>query len=449
MLLFTLLSCTSASHPTSWADCPDPTCRHETLHQAWQEENEVVLATLPSLDPIEQETLVQHLLGQYPQQQQTLCAALPPDSAGGQRCARVQARPHLTQGVRHEVEAFAPRAGGGPSRNILQQPKTAPTDWPVGTQKMLGNCSPTAACTREKAQEAAIAGNLETAGTLCRAAEPVQIEVYWECLFETAEVLAAAKRYPAWDQAARLCNGSEKFVHGCLHHTVALALPDIPGADDFTTEHIDAARSAEQTYIAAVGGAKIGEHYADRMWALWTWQAFLHAEATTGQLLPVLPDRAAPHIRVAAAYHMLQSHTDWSVSLDTLTGALSAALAVQAQPEAPSGKAHTPTLKKAAGFWPEDRRGEEGIPAIFCAGDSRRPTDSDPEIDTALAVLEAAGRLARRPPAEFFVRVVQDTDAPEVVRWTAARILTAQDPQAAAALTADALTPLIERRLKP
>ena len=448
-MLLLLLGCTDASAPasTSWADCPDPTCRHETLETAWASEPESVLAALPGLDPVEQETLVQFLLGNYPQQQKMLCDALPPDSPGGQRCARVQARPHLTQGRHRPIDSFTARKASGPSQSVLPPPKTPPPDWLDLTDSLLGDCDPGGECVREKAAEAALSGDVRAAGAICKNGASVQDESYWECLFETAEVLAAAERYPSWGLSARLCSASAAFIHGCLHHSLALALPDIPAADAFDTASISDAQQAAAAFSEAVGGHGMGILYVDRVWALWTWQSYQHASTVTGQLIAVLPQAATPHIRLAAAYRLMASRTDWSISLDALSTALTTALTERTAP-ATSGPRHTPVIGKQAGFWPEDLPGEEAIPAVYCAGDSRRATDTDPDTDARLAILEASGRLSPPPPADFFAAVVKDAGEPEVVRWTAARILQALNPEAAAALQVEALTPLIETRLR-
>lgn len=447
-MLLLLLSCTDTSvpAPTSWADCPDPTCRHETLEASWASEPEAVLAALPGLDPVEQETLVQFLLGNYPQQQKMLCDALPAESPGGQRCARVQARPHLTQGRHRPIDSFAARTASGPSQSVLPPPKTPPPDWLDLTQSVLEDCTPGGSCVREKAAQAALSGDVRAAGAICKNGASVQDESYWECLFETAEVLAAAERYPAWGLSAQLCSASASFIHGCLHHSLALALPDIPAADAFDSASIDEAKDAAQAFSAAVGGHGMGTLYVDRMWSLWTWQSYLHASDVTGQLISVLPAVAVPHVRLAAAYQLTASRTDWSVSLDALSSALNQSLADRTTPTRTTR--HTPVIGKQSGFWPEDLPGEEAIPAIYCAGDSRRATDDDPDTDARLAILEAAGRHAPPPPAAFFAVVVQDPGAPEVVRWTAARILSALHPEAAATLQVEALTPLIEKRLR-
>ena len=451
MLLFLLLGCTDAPAPepaSAWTACPDPMCRHEILAQSWQTEPDVVLASLPGLDPIEQQTLVQFLLTSHPQQQPTICGALPADSPGGQHCARIKARPHLTQSKNRQVTAFTPRPGGGPSRNILLPPRAEPASWLRREKIALGECGKDTTCVTEKASNTALEGDLETAGTICRSGVSSLEETYWECLFETAEVIARTKRSSQWAQAVTLCVATQSFVHGCLHHTLTLAMPDIPPADSFSAADIEAARQAAADFSAAVGGGELGGLYADRMWASWTWQAYFHADEITGQLAAVLPEAAQPHIRLAAAYRMLESRTDWSVSLDALSTDLQSTLARQTPPES-DGKTHRPTSRKRPDFWPEDQAHEDTIPAIYCTGDSRRATDPDPSIDRMLAILEASGRLKNSsPPADFFARVIQDTAAPEVVRWTAARILSAQDRSAAAALSVPDATPLIAGRLR-
>jgi hypothetical protein len=449
-MLLLLLGCTDAPAPVpqtaGWAACPDPICRHETLDQSWQTEPEVVLATLPDLDPIEQQTLVQFLLTSHPQEQQRICGALPESSPGGQHCARVKARPHLTQSKNRQITAFSPRPGGGPSRNILLPPRVGPAPWEGRDRIDLGDCARDTACVTERAISAALSGDLAMAGTICRSGASSLEETRWECLFETAEAIARTGRSSQWSQAVTLCVAAQSFVHGCLHHTLTLAMPDIPPADGFSPADITAARQAAADFSSAVGGGELGGLYADRMWASWTWQAYFHATEVTGQLLAVLPPEAHPHVRLAAASRMLEAGTDWSVSLADLHDTLDAILARQDPPQS-HGTLHRPTSRKRPDFWPEDLAHEDTIPAIYCTGDSRRATDPDPGIDAQLAILEAAGRLDSPPPSEFFANVVRDTDAPEVVRWTAARILSGRDRDVAATLVGVDLTLLIRGRL--
>ncbi|MFT5681973.1 MAG: hypothetical protein ACI8RZ_002891 [Myxococcota bacterium] len=449
-MLLLLLGCADApapEAPTGWAACPDPICRHEGLAQSWQTEPDAVLATIPTLDPVEQLTLVQFLLTDHPQQQQQICAALPAESPGGKHCARAKARPHLTQSKHRQITTFTPRPGGGPSRNILPPPKSEPAAWLSRDRIDLGDCGKDAECVTERATNTALSGDLNAAGTICRSGASSMEEVYWECLFETAESLSRTKRSAQWSQAVVLCNATESFVHGCLHHTLTLAMPDIPPADGFSTENIEAATQAAADFSAAVGGGELGALYADRMWASWVWQAYFHTETVTGQLVPALPEAAQPHIRLAVAYRMLEDRTDWSTSLADLLAALDSNLARQDPPQS-TGKVHRPTSRKRPDFWPEDHAHEDTIPAIYCTGDSRRATDPDARIDAMIAILEAAGRLKSPPPSDFYARVIQDSTAPEVVRWTAARILSARDPAAAASLVVPDATPLIAGRLR-
>ncbi len=450
LLLALLTGCGAAEPAETWADCTEPMCRHALLEQTWAASPQQVLDSLPGLDEQEQVMMVSLLLRSHPDQTATICAGMSPDSAAGQECSRVEARPHLSNGLLQPITAMGSRAGGGPSQNTLPPPRTEPPSWlgdaTARASSALEGCAPLSPCVRERAGVAALT-NIELAGAICYAgAGEHDRKFYLDCVFDAAESLSASAGASGWAQAARLCNAAENFVHGCLHHTVSLVIPDVPPADRPDIASIEEVRRAVATVSAAVGGHALGELYADRIWSQWTWHAYAHAETVSGTLIPLLPPQALPHIRVAAAARMLRG-ADWSTSLPALADALADALAVVDAPVTTPARRYEVGYKKVSGFWPQDNPQEGSIPATYCAGDGRRPVAKDARIDLQLAILEAAGRQEHRPPASFFAAVIQ-SDAEEWVRWTAARILAGLYPQDAAALSLSAPSPLIESRLR-
>lgn len=381
--LWAVLAC---GGPTAWVDCTDADCRQQALVQAMAETPQAVEQAFPGLDPTEQAVLIDLLARENPQAVEPLCRRLPPESPAWQRCARLKERPHLSMQAPRERPPPPVRAGSGPFSSHLPPPEGAlPTvDLPC----------------QDRSDEAAS-----------------------ECLFRAAEALVQRSGPAALPQALAHCAAAGPFQIPCTEHVVVLGLPPIPPADRATRADVDAA-VATIAVLRELAGPELADDYEDMAWARWTAQSFATATAPTGALLDALPPLAAPHVRMGLAMHVAQGTPDlrtWMTALQAL---------VDSRPPIPDGPAGgaPPRLDKPTDFWVKELPTEAAVPAGFCLGPGRRATAQDPGLDSMIALLEAAARQSPPAPDTFFLSLIGGPD-PELVRWTAARLAVALNPQ--------------------
>jgi hypothetical protein len=415
-VLFIALSC--APEPEVIVeDCLELPCMIQRLLPAFDQDASATLARLAERGPVEQEALVRHLIEARPDQLEEICRGLGPDSAAWSVCVRLRDRPHLIRGRRAEpAPAPGERAASGPAQRHPPVPASAPDA--SRSDPLVRDC-----------QQRFVGDQRQLS----------------ECLFRGAEALADAERWGASERVVQLCVAAGDFSHGCLHHSISKLLPDVPAADRAAPEDLEESLAALASIEAAVGPA-LAPLYRDFYWSIWTVHSFLHAETIDGRLLRVLPPEAHPHVRMAAVHRALQRQPPerWAgleASVEHFSSLLEQAGTARA------GSAHRPDKRKARDLWPDDlvRGGEDRVPAVFCLGPGRRPTSDDPGMDLQLAVLEASARLSSPPPASFYLEVLEG-DGPDVLRWTALRVLGALYPERAAALDMSDEAPLLRVR---
>jgi hypothetical protein len=412
-LNLSLMACSPAPGD-ALALCGDAACRQQRLLGAFDAAPGETLALLGGLEPVEQEALVRTLAEQRPDALELGCDRLERGSPAWSLCARSKARPHLVRGRKDPAAQGPPvrEAAGPASRHpVVPPPRGAvPKD------------SAAACAERSSGLPASQA----------------------ECLFQHAEALAQAEGWRASERVVALCVAAGDFVHGCMHHSLAMMLPPVPAADRVTSEDLIEATQALSALEAAVG-EELAASYRSFFWSLWTLHAFRAAQRVDGRALAVLPSEAHPHVRMAAAFRWLQLERHPEPDLEAWTRTLEAALAQPGEPR--PGSRHAATLWKARDFWPDDLRaaGEQHVPAAFCLGPGRRPVSEDPREDLQLALLEASARLAAPPDAAFYADLVQRSESP-LLRWTSVRLLGALYPDALAALDLSAAPPLVRAR---
>jgi len=412
--LIPLLSC--GPQPVSDLQaCDDAACRQQHLLAAFDADPQDTVALLGDLEPVQQEALVRILAEQRPDDLEASCGAVAAGSPAWAICSRLRERPHLVRGKRGTAAEEQPtRTAQGPVSRHPPIP-TAVADPPVATVQACAERFP----------------GLDAAQA--------------ECLFQAAEALAGSERWRATARVVPLCVAAGDFVHGCLHHSIATMLPPLPAADRAAPEDLTETLQAVDALATAVGEAH-ADVYASFFWSMWTAHSFRAAQRVDGRLLEVLPPQAEPHVRMAAAFRMLQLQgANLVPDLEAWTVALEAALADPGV--ANPGSRHDATLWKSRDFWPDDliRAGEQNVPAAFCLGPGRRAISSDPHEDLQLALLEASARLNRPPAQDFYVGVVQG-DGSLLVRWTAVRLLGALYPDAVSQLTLQDQPPLLRLR---
>jgi hypothetical protein len=408
------LGCGQPAAP-EFAACPDGSCRLATVEQAYIADPQGTMALLADLDPVEQEALVVALGRAHPEALASLCDGLPADSAALGSCRKMQQRPHLAQATPAATPVATPTA-------TREAPGPAGRHPPVPSP-----AAPSAAAC--EAQPACVCDDAgQRPGQACEAKPSAAMQR--ECWFAEAEALARRCR---WEQAPWvlwLCARSEGFANGCVHHSVSLMLPDLPPAD--AAGPADAAEAGRAVVaIEAAVGAEQAPLYRDFFWALWTSRAAHHAVTMDGRLLAVLPSEAWPHVRDAVAFETLRRE-----GLPPGASLADAVALVRSRLEQPGttreAPRFAPTIWKARDFWPQDldtaREGQ--IPAGYFMGPGRRAVVPDPDLDLALAVLEASAQQSPPPPSDFYSVVVMDDQRHLVLRWTALRLLIGIHPQA-------------------
>jgi hypothetical protein len=415
IVLLAMLAGCGPEPVTDLAGCPDAACRQQRLLEDFDADPEATVAMLGELEPVEQEALVRSLAVARPDALEGSCAAAAPRSPTWSICGRLKERPHLIRGKkRAEPEATRPRLAPGPDSQHPPVPALAGAEDLPAAQD----------CARRFA------------------ALPKGRD---ECVFQAAEALARAQGWRATPEVLTLCVGAGDFVHGCLHHSLATLMPPVPAADRAAPEDLTEALAALEA-LRSVVGPELADAYESFFWGLWTTHAFRHASHVDGRLLQVLPPEAQPHVRVAAAYRLLQLHgVESQPALEAWVEELGAALADAGS--ASPGSRHEVTLWKARDFWPDDMRkaGEHEIPAVFCMGPGRRALADDAGEDLRIALLEASARLEQPPAAAFYAQVL-DGQSSLTLRWTALRLLGALYPEALTSLDLSGAPELLRAR---
>ena len=438
-----------------FADCEDAICRSERVLPGWEANPDAVLEVLPTLDGVEQVALVRAIAAAWPTDVARLCEGLPSGVPAAPECARLRGRPHLSiAGRARVVEQVVDREGGGTASGHLPLPDLGPAPWEGGTAgetaAAVGDCGTDATCVRDAAIAFALARDIRSAGLACRGGHADDESAANECLFQAAEALAQKGKWPAFKDVLTLCTGAGWYATPCLDHTMAFSVPDISPADRPGRDSVDEARDAV-AFMQEVIGEDLAPYYRDQFWSRWTMWAFQNAREPDGTLLKVLPEEAAPHVRMAAAWVLLDKRATLRVTLEGAVAGVAAALAEQGSLLPTSPRRHPSSLRKTLNLWPDDLVGsEEGtLKSIFCLGPGRRATSADPALDLRIAVLEAAGRVQRPPATSFFLDAALDPDEDRLVRWTAARIAAQLAPEDVAGKVSPTGDPLLDGRLVP
>ncbi len=451
LLTFLLLSACSTPQPQDWWACEDDACRSQELEQAWGADSTRLLSGIGELPSLEQEILVRVLVQTHARDVAAICGGLVAGTPGSERCRRMHLRPHLVMGQHREPPEPPPRPGGGPPTTGLPVPAPSLQGWPNAPDlqeldKLVSSCQDDSQCIGTAVHQAASSGRAQLAAGLCEARYATQPEFEWECNFDAAELLLQHHGAPRAADALRLCAVSGSFAKGCTHHVVGASVPLAEASDVPTTAGIAVATDA-LGHIQQAVGERDSATWTDAYWSVWTYRSFMSAHSVTGSLSDMLPSEAMPHVRVAAAYRLLRTHPEaWSQDLEDLRDLLQQRLARREAPTSPDS-ADLPQHGRLKSFWMHDFPGEEFIPAASCLDSSRRPISEDPALDSALALLEAAGRVEPPPPAPWLKDIVLSERDP-LLRWTAARVLQKLHADQAPSISLEGLPRLVAGRLQ-
>lgn len=331
-----------------------------------------------------------------------------------EQCEDIGRRPHLGDGAAPSTPGVpAPHrqlAGDvGRTRAWIVEHST-PRTWPAPASVPCGGTADPVRCVEQAATARVAAGDDDGALALCAALSTE--EHRGDCAFRAAEWLVMAPRRPSAEdvvRAAQLCGWAGPFEADCLRHLAGdvarLAPVDASGG---WAALLDRAAAAEH----ALGG-ELGAALADEVRALGTW---LHMDSRREACFGAnAPAELAVHLRSALAWRTVQGPG----SLEAAVSSLLAASDAEFCPSRPPPRRDY----DVAGLWDRLLPGEVDLPRVaFLATATRLAAPDEPEIDAAIAILEAEARRPS-PPLALLQEGLDHEDWR--VRWTAVRLLSA------------------------
>jgi hypothetical protein len=404
-----IASCTT-DPVVAFQACSDDACRLAHIDAAFEQDPTAVEAVVRATDDaIAAATWVEHLAASRPEQAREICDYLPPVSVGHQRCRRAYDRPHLFANAQPKKTESAPVGLIGPRSADLPRPQWGEPPW----------MDPFNA-------------SFDVAGGACWASHMGAHPAYSECLFRAAETHALGRQEGGVSKAYVLCAASQ-FAPMCFAHVLQFAAPPPPPADRPDPADVAKAVSvADELREVLAAEPAVASAHLDRYWAVWVYSAFRIADSVTGDLMPMLPAEAAPHVRAAAAMRFLARTGARTADFSQVVQGVHDRLRVRSG-ETQAADPKTPLVNLRKERWLDVRALERDLPAAFLMGPGRRALAEDELIDLQIAVLEAAAQRDPTLPAAFFLSVVGGKDH-ELVRWTGARLGAQLDSAAAIGL---------------
>lgn len=393
--------------PERLADCEDGECQIEWVEAHFPADPPGAMSEIGALaDPIAQGALLDRLADTRPDAVRSLCAALPTGPART-RCESLNTRPHLWQ----KAEKPPPDRSGSTAGSRAWQ-EIVPEQVPCTTDRI--------ACQTRAALQRAESGNAASVAGACLAIDSQP----WrdECFFQAAERASESDPARGLPLAATLCTSAPRFVVHCLQHLrwqVAIHAPAASAdAADWVALREGVTGASEQI---AVGDAEEARAWASRTWASALRAAYEWENPVTGGPLDAVPSEAVPHVTCAAAWRLWNLEAQQVRTLGEWGEALTAALQRRGQAAPSDGRKHREFIT-ARNLWIDVLPGEETFVEIPWLDASRRVLAADARGDALVCILEAAGHDST-PPAALLTEGLRDPDV--VVRWTAARLLSA------------------------
>ena len=389
------------------------------LSAQWSADPAGTAAALQTGELPEDLARLEALLARQPDMMAELCPLLS-EPVLHQRCSTMQQRPHLW--AQHPAAQAGERPGGGPSARLLR-PAPQPEPFAGLAAQVPQSCPPKVtqeACAQQRAEAAAQQQDTERAARLCLGIETQR----WrqECMFVAAEARLRHALPDGYGDAALLCVAAGAFEADCLQHLLDLLGERVPVATAPPSAWTPLLRAAEVLRRWwQPRDPRYGALAEDRLWAGALFESYQSAAEVVGNPLDVLPPQAHPHIRAAAAYRLMSEVPVPPAELAGWRVLLDAALARRTAPD-PQVRRARAVSRPIGDRWPVDAPGEETIPALHYLLGGRRATSPEVVLDRQIVLLEA---IARRLPQQrgTLQAVAADTTAPEVLRWTARRLL--------------------------
>ena len=427
--------------PEEMSACKDEACRERWVSERWEHDHNGVSAAIAALpDPVARAALVRQLTIAHPGEAAPLCDLLI-GSVEQQSCRDRNQRPHLKDIQVDGNSASAPPADeestGLPLSGAL------PSPWSGLTPERVSCASEARVCQADEARSRAAAGRLEGAASACLAISEAQWQA--ECFFQAAE---AASRSPgkAGGEAVSLCLGSSSYTARCLSHLVRQIGTSAPPASIVERGRWQAVSDAIAAATGILGplDAALARAFEGQGWAYALRFAYVGEDQPNGAPLAFLPEAAAPHVRAAVAWRLWTLHGQDGWDLATWKQKLAAALAERSGHPQPGGPAPPRANARQRDLWPRRLPGEEALTAVPFLGPVTRALSPDSATDAEICLLETAAR-GRPLGAHLLEEALSEPDP--LVRWTAARLLSAVSPRSPVLLQHKDADPLVRGRL--
>ena len=399
----------------SGGPCETAECSQEAADElSVMDVDEQVLYLSHMDDALERIRLISHQIDRHPAQASLYCDLLP-RGLSQQRCVHVSGREHLWSEV-EETSDIAARAGPGPTHSRLRAVDIPFSDW-IHVRAVPGAFSGEVdvhAQAWAEAIDAVHSGRIDEVGPACAG---VQAGTKWryDCFYSAAQAHVTRWGRANVNEAIKMC-GAAGFYRGlCVMGVVRQLASSAPPSGVGDPVSWAPVLMAAHDLRKSVDQFSASEDILDRFWAEVALNSVDKAVGVSGDLLDALPAGVAPHVRSAVALRVL-SASDAPLSFSDATRVVANQLNRRV-----SGRTglRDERLTIDQDFWPIDREGEAHLSAIVYLGVSRRTVAADPEVDTKIAVLEAASRL--HPPWMEAIGMGK-VDADQRVRWTAARL---------------------------
>lgn len=275
-------------------------------------------------------------------------------------------------------------------------------------------------CQRDRAVAYAENGETQSAAETCAAVSDQK----WrsECLFLSAEAMAAGQGRVAIKGATELCLSANKFAVQCAAHLVrelARTAPALVRADDQRWDEIEQKINV-LTQIAAATDEPFADALKNRAWAQTISVSMQRSGAIEGDMLRALPQPAQPHILAFVAVVLAQETLSQP---DSLTARAQQLLAFVDHGERLEVDESIDTQLEQ-NLWRKYLPQEESLPSIIYLRAMRRAHASERKTDATICVLEALGQLGG-PPVSIVSEALEHPDV--LVRWTAARLIPNED----------------------
>lgn len=373
--------------PRAFVACEDLECKAGWAAARWPTDPQAVVAAIATVeDPLERIALVEQVADRWPGQIGVLCPLLPEGQARA-RCATQEQRLHLAdQAELAEQDAAVALVAPAGVDLSAKSPWRSHPPAPVPCPTELARTS----CQWQAAYAALSAGLVEQTGRACLAIDDARWQQ--ECFFQAATLTLYQGAVPRVRGATELCLGSGDYLRYCLSTLTDRAVMGTPSAswpDPGGWSRLSADLSQLQQALRPLDPA-LADRLVHGAWSVALAGAYANVREVGGHPLRAAAPGAAPFVRAAAAWRLVQIEGDQARNLAEWTGLLDQALAQDALDlDAPAvepwedGMHHQrPTQPRPWGRFPR-------VPYLWLG---ERTFAEDPAVDAVICLVEAFGQ---------------------------------------------------------